>query len=505
MTISDKVIAALRWAAVARFGAQLMSWAVTVCVIRILTPEDFGMTAMIAVVTSFLVLINCLGLDAVLVQRELGDVQRRKVFGVIVTVNLLFFALLQLGASTIASFYDEPRLTPLIRVLAFQFVILIFETLPQARLERELRFQGRSIIELTAAMVASLGTLGMALAGFGVWALVWGSMLMTATRTLGLCVVSPSNVWPSFSFSGLREFLAFGSHVSADRGLWCIYSESDKFIGGKVMGTGPLGVYAVATHLASLPIHKVMGVINAVAFPAFAQASATSDRVGEYLIKATRVLSLLAFPVFFGMSAVAPELVWLLLGERWIGAIVPLQLLTLIMPLRMLGNVFSPLLFGIGRPDISARNNLIAAVSLPVVLFVGARYGTTGLSLAWVLGFPGVFLVFVATSCRLVGVPLTTYFRQLVRPVLYSSLMWAVVTLARPWVPGDPGDVVHLAQLVAVGVVAYAAALYLFHRDGLDLLRELTLRGLTADRRTPRRDLRDARPARLATSAPDSQ
>lgn len=478
MDISDKVISALRWATIARFGAQLISWCVTIFVIRILTPEDYGMIAMVAVVTSFLVLINSLGQDAVLVQRpNLSDDERQRIFGIVVTINLAFFAILQLGATTIAEFYSEPRLVDLIRVLAFQFVVLIFETLPLARLEREMHFKGRSIVDLVSALMASVCTLVLALAGYGVWALAWGTLLTVTTRTIGLYMVSPSIVWPKFSLTGLRSVLSFGGFVSADRALWFTYSESDKFIGGKIMGTEPLGIYAVAHHLASLPIYKLMGIINAVAFPAFSYANANSDRVGEYLIIATRVLCTVAFPVFFGMSAVAPELVMVLLGEKWIEATVALQLLALVMPLRMLANVFSPTMFGIGRPEVSARNNFIAVLILPVMFIIGAQWGIAGLSMAWVVGFPLLFLVFVTTSCAQIKVPTSIYLLQLLWPLLLSAAMYGVVTLTRSMLPDLDNTILRLVLLIMIGAGFYAAAVSIFHREGVRDLMDVARRG----------------------------
>jgi len=305
MDIRSKVMSALRWSAAARFTGQAVSWAVTIMVIRLLSPGDYGLMAMAMVVVSLLVLLNTLGLDAVLVQeKDLDEQKTRQIFGVVIVVNTLFFALVFGGAGTIAGFYGEAALQPILQVLSVQFLLLIFETLPQSKLERDIDFGKRSIVDFATLVIGSMTTLVLALTGFGVWALIWGTLATNATRMLGLNMITRNLVWPIFSLRGMGQHLSFGGFVTTDRGLWFLFSESDKFIGGKLLGNHLLGFYAVASQLASLPIHKISGLLNAVAFPAFSHAHAhtSAATVQGYLLKATRILGIAAFPVFFGMS-----------------------------------------------------------------------------------------------------------------------------------------------------------------------------------------------------------
>ena len=323
-------MSALRWSAAARFLGQAVSWAITILVIRLLSPGDYGLMAMAMVLVSFLVLLNTLGLDAVLVQdKALDEQMRRKIFGIVIVANVLFFLLLFLGAGVVADFYGEPVLAPIVRVLSLQFLLLIFETLPQAKLERDIDFARRSVVDFATLVLGSLTTLALALAGQGVWALIWGTLATNATRMLGLNLIARNLVWPSFDWRGMRKHLVFGGFVTGDRGLWFLFSESDKLIGGKLLGHQLLGYYAVASQVASLPIHKITGLLNSVAFPAFSHAHAhtSQETVQGYLLKATRIIGIAAFPVFFGISCTAEPIIACLLGEKWLPAAPLLQLL----------------------------------------------------------------------------------------------------------------------------------------------------------------------------------
>ncbi|MFK7975413.1 MAG: lipopolysaccharide biosynthesis protein [Halioglobus sp.] len=470
MDLSQKVMSALRWSAAARFFGQLFSWGITIFVIRLLDPQDYGLMAMAMVLVSGLILLNTWGLDAVLVQTEtVSEYLRQQIFGAVIVFNLFIFAALQLLSPALAGWYGEPSLEPVLRLLSVQFLLLIFETLPQSALEREIEFAHRSVVDFVTLVIASLTTLALALLGYGVWALAWGAVVGNASRVIGLNLIIRNLVWPRFSFSGMREHFAFGGFVSADRGLWFLFSESDKFIGGKMLGSQALGYYSVASQLASMPIHKMTGLLNAVAFPAFSQAHANTSnaQVQDYLLKASRLLSIAAIPVFFGMSCTAPLFVNVLLGDKWAPAAPLLQLLALVMPLRLLGNIFPPLLWGTGQPRVSASNFALASVFMVAAFLFGSQWGVIGLAYAWVFMFPLVFMVTAHRSCRAIHLPIGRYLKQLWRPAIAGLAMYAAVLAANPIVVTAFGPVGELAQLVSVGAAVYLIALWLLDRQSM--------------------------------------
>ena len=470
MDIRSKVMSALRWSAASRFLGQAVSWTITIIVIRLLSPGDYGLMAMAMVLVSFLILLNTLGLDAVLVQqKDIDEQMRRQIFGVVIVVNIFFFALTFLGAESVAAFYGEPAITPVMQVLSLQFLLLIFETLPQSKLERDIDFARRSIVDLVTLVFGSLTTLLLALTGFGVWALIWGALASNTARMIGLNLICRNLVWPRFSLRGMKRHFSFGGFVTTDRGLWFMFSESDKFIGGKLLGNQLLGYYAVASQLASLPIQKISGLLNSIAFPAFSHAHshASVETVRGYLLKATRLLSIAAFPVFFGISCTAEPLIAALLGAKWLPAAPLLQLMGVVMPFRLLSNVFPPLLWGVGHPGISASNFLLAAILMPAAFYAGTHWGVMGLAYAWLCMYPLVFIITAVRTCNVVDVRIVDYVKQIFRPLAAGMIMYATVHFLQFFVYGLPGEWLYLMQLVLIGILAYGGAMLLVDREGL--------------------------------------
>jgi teichuronic acid exporter len=426
--------------------------------------------AMATAFTSFLMIINELGLGAALVQQRTTDLDiRRRIFGATLLVNSAFLVLLVLAAPLIAAFFEEPRVAPVLRVLALQFLISAFEVVPVAQLERDLDFKRKSLCNLIAAIVGGATTLALAMRGFGVWSLVWGNLTLVALRAVGYNLVAPFPHLPRFGIAGIHGALRFGGFVMLERAMWSLYSQADVFIVGKLLGAHALGIYAVAMHLASLVMHKTGGVLYEVAFPTFSRAQEQQQGAvfRDYLRRAMAILAVLSFPLFVGIASVAPELVVVLLGAEWAAATVPLALLSLVMPIRMASNLLPPALQGVGRPDVSVQNLLLALLVMPVAFAVGTRGGIVGVCVAWLVAFPLVWLAMLLRSRAALGVGIAEMLRPLALPGACAAAMFAAVVGARGAFAGFEPALLRLAALCAIGAAVFLGTMWLAGRGRL--------------------------------------
>lgn len=458
----------LRWTAGARMAAQLITWAITLVVIRILSPADYGLLAMATVFVAFLMMLSDVGLGSAIVQRtEVELPVLRKVFGVVVVVHLFAALLLVLCAPLIASFFGEPRVVPIVQVLALQFVIVAWAVIPNAILQRRMEFRQRSMLDLSAAIVGSASTLGLALAGQGVWALVIGSLLTQTWKTIGLNCISPFWHRPSFDLHGLRGLLKFGTHITGSEILWFFFTQIDMVIAGRWLGKELVGFYAVAMHVASLPNQRIAGIINQVAFPAFARIQDDVGAVGRHLLSGVRILSFFAFPILWGISSTAPEIVPVVLGPKWSVSIVPLQLIGLVMPLRIINNFIPNAVRGIGRSDILLKNAIIASLVMPTAFLIGVNWGLVGLSVAWLVAAPLVFLQSSLSSLPALSLRLGRLANAMAPAAFAGALMYGAVDVMRPLLPIEQWAIFRLSALVSTGVIAYAIASFALNRSGI--------------------------------------
>lgn len=474
MTLRRDVLHSLKWLAGARFAGQLIAWAITLVVIRILNPSDYGLMAIAEVLIGFAALFQEMGLYTAMVQKQgLTSRQVEQAFGMLIIINSLIYALIFVSAPMLAVFFDDPRLTNIVRVLGVQFPLASVGVVQDAMLARSMNFKRKSFVNLAVGLANGLTTLGFALSGAGVWALVYGSLAGSVTRPIGLALAARHWCRPRFSRAGMAEMLRFGGFVTASRLIWYVYSQADVFIIGKLLGKQVLGYYSIAMQLASLPMQKVGELLNQVGLAAYSSVQRDLDVLRSHFCKAVRILSFLAFPVFWGISCISPDLVAVVLGHRWERAVAPLQLLSLMMPLRMVAHGGGAALEAIGKPHIGTINSFIALLIMPPAFFIGAYYGgLIGASLAWVIGFPIVVLARLRFSLPPIGMTSHQYFSAMAGPagggaVMYIAVIITRETVADPFLRPAPG----LILLVCTGALVYAAYMWFLRRaDCLEVI-----------------------------------
>src|SRR3989442_13120486 len=215
LTLRQQILSGLRWSAGVRLASQLFTWAVTLVVVRLLSPEDYGLLSMAMVVVGFLYMFAEFGMGPAVVQKsEISELELRKVFGLIVVIHGSLCILLALAAPLIAAFFAEPRLVVLIRALSVLFLISAFQVMPDALLQRRMEFRRRSLNDFAGAICGSVTTLIGALLHWGVWALVAGTFVTQAWKSIGLNRIMPYLRWPDFRFGGVRKLVVFGGHLS---------------------------------------------------------------------------------------------------------------------------------------------------------------------------------------------------------------------------------------------------------------------------------------------------
>lgn len=467
MILKSKVLSGLGWTAGSNFLGQIITWTITIVVMRLLSPADYGLLAMASIFVAFLAMMASAGLGPAIVQAStIGDEKLRQLLGIILIINTTLSALLLTAAPLIGAFFGEPKLVGIVRVLSLQFIITSFAVIPESLLGRELRFKARAMVDLGSNVLGGLVTVFFAWQGYGVWSLILGSMCTISCKTIGLNSVSPYLRIPIFSLRGAKPLLVFGGNVTTSRVLWFLYSQADMFIAGKLLGKEALGFYSVAMHLASLPVQKLSGILNQVAFPAFSQIQSDPALVSRHVLKAVKLLCFFSFPVLWGISSIAPELIELLLGPKWELAILPMQILPVIMPLRMVSNFLPAAIDAIGRPDISVKNLLTSSVVMPLAFVVGGNWGVQGLCMAWLIAFPLVFLQNLSRSLPAINMRMRPFLGAMARPALASAVMYATVIGFGLALPSDISEIARITALVLSGAITYAMVAFIINRAG---------------------------------------
>jgi O-antigen/teichoic acid export membrane protein len=463
MQLERQAAVALKWHTTAKLIGQVFAWAVTLIVLRLLDPEDYGLMAISTVIISVIAGTAEFGLGSALIQAQTLDrSQLARIAGALSALNLGCGLLLFMTAPLLANLFDEPMLTAVIRVSTLQFLLYAIEVVPQSLMQREMNFKGHASIEIASVITASTVTLVLAVLDAGVWALVIGNLAGGAVRTI-LLVTFGTFIMPSFRLVGIGEHVRFGGQVTAARFLWQFTYQLDTLIAARFLSGTAVGLYSVSMHLATLPVSKTMAIVNQVAFPTVARMQDDPERLRARLQDALRLLAFVAIPALWGLSAVAHEFVDVVLGAQWHEAILPLMMVSLVAPARMLMAVLGTAASAIGRADIELRNTVVGALILPVGFLIGVQGNLNGLAASWVVAIPLILALSLPKNCEVLGLSLRGIFTATRAPLLAGAALYVVVWWLRS-VLIEFEEAVRLPLMIVAGGATYLLGVQIFDR-----------------------------------------
>jgi len=431
---------------------------------RLLTPEDFGIVGFATVAITYLAVFKDLGLGAAIIQRS-DDVEdsAQTVFVLNLILGVVLTVATALAAPAVAAFFEEPLVTPLLRVLAFTFVIEALGAIHIVLLRRDLAFRRKLIPDTGRAIVKGAVSIGTAATGFGVWALVWGQLAgVIASVILSWLVVA----WrPTYRVRRdlVRPLLGYGMPLVATDIQFAIWQNLDYVFVGKYLGDAALGVYTLAYRLPELLVQSIWRVVAGAAFPLFSRLQHDRDLIRRGFLRTVRYTQIATVPLCLGLIVTAEPAVNVLFGERWSEAIPVLQVLALFTLVASIGYNAGDVYKAIGRPDLLAKVGGIDLIVLIPGLYVAASHSL--LAVAWVHAGAALIdtAIRFAVARRFIGVTLGDIVRQ-IAPAARAGAALAAVALATLWATAGLPDLTRLVATTAAGSAAYVAALVRFDR-----------------------------------------
>lgn len=467
-SLSNQVRSAVIWRSGSQILAQLVQWAATFLVIRILDPHDYGLFAMTGVVLVFLNMLNGYGLASGLIQKpEITTRDIRQLFGMLLLLNgVLAAAQVLILAPAAAAYYRQPIVADMLRVQALFYFATPFIALPYALLSRSLDFKGQARVNIIASIASASAALGGALMGLGVWTLVFAPMVLFGVRAIGMTIAAKSLIWPSFDFRGSGSLARYGGVMALGQLFWFAQSQADVFIAGRHFSPHMLGIYTESLFLTQVFVSKIVPPLNEVAFSAYARIQHDRAAVAFAFTRSVRIIMVAALPFYFGLAATAEPLVLTVLGEKWGETAPVVHLLALAMPFMTLQVLLQPACDAQGRPGIGVGNGAAGAVILTVGFLIGVQWGATGLAAAWIFGYP-LYLGFslwralpvIGTSLRAIA--------DAIAPALLAALAMALVVMLIDGVLPALPQLLRLLILVGIGAGVYGGWLAIFSRPVL--------------------------------------
>jgi len=290
---------------------------------RLLTPEDFGIVAAALVAVNFSGIFAQLGVNQALIQRTTVT---ERTSGTIFLITVGLGSALSLGlavlAPAIARGLALDALTPVLRALSVMFIVRAVGSTAEALMARSLRFRAIALLDVVSYALGH-GVVGVTLAvlGFGYWSLVAAHLAQAAVKSALALAARPHGLLPDLDRTLVRELLTFGGGLSLARIANFVALQADNLVVARQLGAAAVGAYSRAYQLMGMPASLIGNALDRVLFPVFAQQQADLAALRGAYLRGTALIALACIPAGVVASAVAPELVWLLLGDQWTAVI----------------------------------------------------------------------------------------------------------------------------------------------------------------------------------------
>jgi O-antigen/teichoic acid export membrane protein len=457
----------LAWMGGTSLLGQIITWSVTILVARLLTPEDYGLVALAGLFTVFANSICLMGISAAIVQAdEVSDYQIRALYGLSFLAGLIMYCVGLAAAPIMAWIFTEPRLVALIMFQNLIFLVGAPKSLLWSLLARDTRFDVIAKVETGSRIMTSFATLGMAVAGFGVWALAAQWLLIEAAQLLIFGFYR--RVRPTFRirFSEVKGLLSFGIKVFLRNAVGQLYNSVDVFILGKLGAPTFLGGYTFAKRLANIPFEKIVTIINRVLFPYMSKDKGNPESMREWTLKAADFQALLLLPFFVMLFFCADEAVFVLLGQGWGTAVLPLKIFCAANVFKLAESYAAIALTALGKVTEQVHYVLFQLVAIGGTLLGLALWkGVNTSLLVWVTVYPLLSLLFCGFMLRSIGLGIGTLVYRVKSILLANCLMGVALYGAGTVLHGPLWQI--LVLKIGIGGLAYVASLFIFGRDKL--------------------------------------
>lgn len=318
---SDKnsVVINFIWRFAERCGAQLVTFIVSIVLARILSPEDYGQIALITVFTTIMQVFVDSGLGLALIQKkDADDLDFSSVFFFNFAVCLVLYAVMFVAAPFIASFYKDTTLTPIIRVISLTIVISGVKGIQQSYVSRNMLFKRFFFSTLGGTIFSAFLGIGLAYAGFGVWAIVAQQLSNTTIDTLILWLTVKWRPKKMFSWKRLKSLLSFGWKMLVSSLLDTVYNNIRSLIIGRMYSSSDLAYYNQGKQFPHTIVDNIDSSIDSVLLPSMSSAQDDSVRVKVMARRSIKISTYIMAPMMMGLAFCAVPIVKLVLTDKWL-------------------------------------------------------------------------------------------------------------------------------------------------------------------------------------------
>ena len=384
MNLKAKATKGAAWSLIDQVVNQAGSFALLIYLSRILTPNDFGLIAMLAVFVAISQSLIDSGFSQALIQKSsnVTEDDLSTVFYVNLIISTLLYCLLYFSAPMIAEFYQQPELINLSRALFISIIINAVAIVPRSKLQIAINFKTQSLINTASIVISAIVAIYMVISDYSYWSLVGLTLARSLVNSTLLLIFSKWIPKWLFSRDSFQRLFSFGSNLLIAGVIATTIQNLYTVLIGRFFNPTQVGYFQQGHNYTNILSATLSSVTQGVSYPIMTSIQENQTRLVQVYIRVMGVITLITFPIFIGFSAVAEEFVILFLGEKWkpiIPIIVILSFARLITPISGLNlNILNAK----GRSDLFLKTDLSKLPMTIIAIVISVPYGIVGMAIA---------------------------------------------------------------------------------------------------------------------------
>lgn len=369
--LKQKTIKGVSWSFIDQILARGVNFIIGIILARLLSPTDYGLVGMLGIFIALAQLFIDGGLTGALIRtKSPSEADLSTVYLINLTLSAAFYLILFFVAPSIASFYDQPLLKPLLRVVALTLIISSLSSIHGTLLSIKVDFKSKTIISIVSSIASGVIGIACAYKGMGVWALVSQSLASSAICTIITLLLVKWMPKLFFSKESFRRLFSYSSKMLAASIISVIYDNAYPLVIGKRFSAADLGQYSRAGHFPGIANGTITGAMNRVAFPVLSQIQDDNERLLRVYEKYIQIACFLVFPVLMIICGCAKPLVLFLLTDKWLDCVPFMQIICFTLLTNCITTINLNLLYVKGRSDLVLRLEIIKKTIAFAILFI---------------------------------------------------------------------------------------------------------------------------------------
>lgn len=422
-SLKHKAFKGAIWASCEKFGVMGLQFIVNLILARLLSPADFGAIGLIYIFIAVSQTLIDGGFGAALIQKkEPSQVDYSTSFYWNLVLALILYVALFLCSGIISDFYRIPELANILKVLGLSLIINSLVIIPKNRLQKNLSFKAIALINLSALIVSSAIAVSLAYLGYGVWSLVFYTLLQGFFQALLLWAATKWHPSFAFSFDVFKQLFSYGGFLLASNILQTICQNLQGLIIGRKFSAVQMGYYSQAQKLDQVFSYSIPQIIVQVMFPVFSSLQEDYKKLGDAAIKVMRIIGFMIFPLMAILILEAKELINIFYGEKWLPAVPYFRILCVGGLFVCLQNINFYVVASVGKSKTLFYWSFYKWGFLILALLVGMNFGMEGLLWGMVVSSFNIFMTNAALVQKFIGLKILRQLRNLIPSFIISIL-----------------------------------------------------------------------------------